>query len=141
MVSLILFGSEARGEATYDLDSRYGNPAASRVIMAVMAANDAICIPLIRRQPKGESHIEAADWLKQACQGKPGDKAAADRSKQLLELLRQESEAQYLGKLLSRDRVATIMKQARRFIDWAATILPSTKRHAARGSRPAEAGG
>lgn len=125
-------------ERAYDPDSPYGNPAASNAIMAVIAANDAICIHLIRRQPKGESHIEAADLLKQACKGKAWEKEAADKSKQLLELLCQKNEAQYLGKPLSRDRVSKIMKQAERFIDWTATVLPSEKPKAEKASTSSE---
>ena len=40
--------------AGYDPESRYSNPAASNALMAVIAANDAVCLRLSRRQPKGE---------------------------------------------------------------------------------------
>jgi hypothetical protein len=126
-------------EAGYDPKSRYSNPAASNAIMAVIAANDAICMHLTRRQPKGESHIQATDLLKEACKGKVWEKEASEKSRQLLELLRQKNEAQYLGKPLAADRVATIMKQAERFIDWAATILPTPRANGTKGSMPAAA--
>jgi hypothetical protein len=111
-------------QAGYDPASKYGNPAASVAIMAVIAANDAICLHLTRRQPKGDSHLEAADALKVACKGKVWEKAASERARQLLELLRQKNDAQYLGKPMAPDRVSKIMKQAARFMDWAASILP-----------------
>lgn len=109
----------------YDGETVHGNPAASNAIMAVIAANDAICLYLTRKQPKGESHVEAVNSLKQACRGKAWEKQAADKSRQLLDLLHEKNAVQYLGKPLGRRRLSTIMKQAERFMDWAATILPS----------------
>jgi hypothetical protein len=123
---------DARGfwdlaQAGYDPKSRYGNPAASNAIMAVIAANDAICLHLVRTQPKGESHIQAAASLKEACRGKVWEKEASERSRQLLELLRHKNEAQYLGKPLSSERISKIMRQAERFVEWAASILPADR--------------
>jgi hypothetical protein len=66
--------------------------------------------------------------LQEACKGKVWEKEASERSRQLLELLRQKNEAQYLGKPLSADQVSKIMKQAGRFMDWAATILSKAGR-------------
>ena len=124
--------SDAQGfwelaQVGYDPQSRRGNPAASNAIMAVIAANDAICLRLIRRQPKGDSHIQAAECLQEACKGKVWEKAAAERARQLVELLRHKTEVQYVGKPLSAQRLSKIMKQAERFIEWAASILVTPK--------------
>jgi len=124
-------------QAGYDPSSGHANPAVSNAIMAVIAANDAICIHLTRRQPKPESHIQAAELLREACKGKVWEEAASERSRQLLELLRQKNEAQYLGKPLPAERVAKIMKQAERFLEWAASVLPRAKAAGAgNGKRP-----
>jgi len=114
-------------EAGYAPRSQYSNPAASNAIMALIAANDAICLHLARRQPKGQSHTEAADFLKLACKGTQWERDAGGKSRQLLELLRQKNDAQYLGKPLSSDRVSKIMKQVERFMEWAESILPAAR--------------
>lgn len=111
-------------KAGYDPESRYGNPAASNALMAVIAANDAICLHLGHRQPKGESHADAAKDLREACKGTPWEKEASEKARQLLRMLRQKTAVQYLGKPLPGDTIAMIMKQAQRFMQWAADILP-----------------
>ena len=110
-------------QAGYAREPRYANPAASNALMAVIAANDAVCLRLGRRQPKGESHAEAADFLKLACKGTAWEKDASERSRQLLAMLRQKTAVQYLGKPLPTDKIETIMKQAERFIEWVDSLL------------------
>ena len=112
-------------QAAYDPESRYANPAASNAMLAVIAANDAVCLRLGRRQSKGESHTEAAEYLKLACKGTPWEEDARDKSRQLVEMLRQKTAAQYLGKPLGADRVEKIMKQAERFMEWVEDLLPA----------------
>lgn len=107
----------------YDPESRYSNPAASNALVAVITANDAVCLRLSRRQPKGDSHAEAADFLKLACKGTAWEKDASERSRQLLAMLRQKTAVQYLGKPLPSDKIETLMKQAERFIEWADGLL------------------
>ena len=118
--------------AGYDPKSRYSNPAASNALMAVIAANDAICLRLGRQQPKGDSHAEAADFLRLACKGTAWEKDASDRSRQLLAMLRQKTAVQYLGKPLPADKVETILKQAERFIEWTDSLLLAVEAPATR---------
>lgn len=127
-------------QAGYDPASRYSNPAAGNALMAVIAANDAVCLRLSRRQPRGDSHAEAADFLKRACKGTTWEKDASDRSRQLLAMLQQKTAVQYLGRPLPADRIATIMKQAERFIEWADSVLHAIEPPAGKGS-PQEADG
>ena len=110
-------------QAGYAPKSRFGNPAASNAIMAVIAANDALCLRLGLRQPKGESHTEAAELLKEACRGTEWESEASDKARQLREMLGQKTAVQYLGKPLPADKLDKLMKQAERFMDWAAGIL------------------
>ena len=95
--------------------------------MAVIAANDAICLHLGHRQPKGESHADAVDALREACKGTQWEREAAEKSLQLLAMLRQKTAVQYLGKPVPGDTIAKTMKQAQRFMEWAADILPSAE--------------
>ncbi len=118
-------------QAAYDPRATYGNPAASNALMAVIAANDPVCLHLGHRQPRGESHAEAAKALRQACKSTQWEREAAEKSRQLLAMLRQKTAVQYLGKPLPGDTIAMIMKQAQRFMEWAADILPSAESLAA----------
>ncbi len=107
----------------YDPASRYSNPAVSNALLAVIAANDAVCLRLARRQPRGDSHAEAADFLRLACKGTAWEKEASERSRHLLAMLRHKTAVQCLGKPLAADRTEAIMKQAERFIDWVDGLL------------------
>ena len=106
-------------------DPKHGNQAASNAILAIIAANDAVCLYLGQRQPGGESHTAAARVLRKACQGTRWEAEAARRSAQLLEIMRQKNAAQYLGQPLGADAVEKIMKQVDRFMKWAEKILRS----------------
>jgi hypothetical protein len=111
-------------ETGYDRKPGYANPAASNALLAVIAANDAVCRHLGRRQPKGESHIQAADYLKSACKGTQWEKEASEKSRQALAMPRQKTAVQYLGRPLPADRIETLMKQAERFLECARSVLP-----------------
>jgi hypothetical protein len=52
---------------------------------------------------------------------------AVEKSRQLLAMLRQKTAVQYLGKPVPGDTIAKTMKQAQRFMEWAADILPSAE--------------
>lgn len=126
-------------EAGYEPKSRYGNPVASNAIMALIAANDAICLRLGHRQPKGESHTEASDFLKDACRGTQWEQDAAEKARQLLEVLRQKNVAQYLGKPLSPGKVSRIMKQVERFLEWTEGVLPAGRAAGRNGAKALDA--
>ena len=123
--------------AGYDPKSRYGNPAASNALMAVIAANDAVCLRLGRRQPKGDSHVEAADLLKLACKGTAWEKDASERSRQLLAMLRQKTAVQYLGvpRSLDEQHLQTRTQQ-RACSDRAAVKRQCPATHTPRAVRP-----
>jgi len=104
-------------------DGRHVTQAAANAILAVIAANDAICMKLGRPQPRNQSHVEAARDLRAACRGTAFEQEAADRSRQLAEILRHKSAAQYNSSPLTAEVVERIMTQARRFITWAETVL------------------
>jgi hypothetical protein len=101
----------------------YTNQAASNAILAMIAGNDAICLYLGSRQPVGESHTEAARMLQEVCRGTRWEQAAAQRSRQLLDLLRQKNAAQYHGRPLTRENVDRIMRQVERFVEWAEEVV------------------
>ncbi|MBM3474083.1 MAG: hypothetical protein FJX75_12510 [Armatimonadetes bacterium] len=122
--------------AGYDPKSRFGNPAASNAIMAVIAANDAVCLRLGRRQPKGDSHTEAAMVLTEACRGTEWESEASDRCRQLREMLAQRTAVQYLGKPLPAGKLDRLMKQAERFMDWARGVLATVEAPTPRASAP-----
>ena len=104
-------------------DPAHGNAAASNAILAVIAANDALCLRLARTQPGGESHAEAARVLKEACRGTTWEAEAARRAQQLSGVIRQKAAAQYSGRTLSPFEVAQVMRQAQRFLEWAEQVL------------------
>jgi hypothetical protein len=113
-------------EAGYAPRSSHGNPAAGNAIMAAIAANDAICLRLGRRQPRGDSHTQAAELLQEACRGTEWENDASDKARQLREMLRLKTAVQYLGRPLAADKLDNLMKQAERFMDWARGVLAAT---------------
>jgi len=115
-------------------DPAHAPQAAANAILAVIAANDAICLYLAGRQPHGRSHTEAAQVLREVCRGTPWEQAAGQRAQQLLEVLRQKNAAQYQGRDLSPAQAAKIMRQAERFLTWAQEVLPARGGEEASGS-------
>ncbi len=117
---------DARGfwevaEAFNDPDHR--NQAASNAILALIAANDAVCLRLIQQRPRGESHAEATQLLQQACRDTVWEREAAAKSRQFLEVIRHKAAVQYEGRLLSSADLQKIMKQVQRFLDWAEEVF------------------
>ena len=104
-------------------DPEHTNQAASNAALAVIAANDAVCLFLGRRKPGGQSHTEAARVLQAVCRGTKWEQDAAQRSRQLTELLRQKNAAQYDGRLFTAEETDRVMRQAERFLDWAEALL------------------
>ncbi len=104
-------------------DGRHTAQAAANAILAAIAANDAICLKLGRAQPRNQSHVEAARDLQAACRGTGFEQEAAERSRQLVEILRHKNAAQYNSAPLTADVVERIMTQAGRLIAWAKTVL------------------
>jgi len=100
------------------------NQAVSNAVLAVIAANDAVCLFLASKRPAGDSHAAAARALQDACKGTEWEQEGAQRSRQLVEMLRQKSVAQYEGKPMGSDVAERVMKQARRFLEWASRVLP-----------------
>lgn len=109
-------------EATWD--TAHLNQAASSAILAVIAANDAICVYFLGERPGGESHGEAARFLKDACKGTRWEQDAARRAAQFTSIVREKNAAQYEGRPIGPETADRIMKQAKRFLDWADRILP-----------------
>ena len=104
-------------------DADHGNQAASNAILAIIAANDAVCMCLGQRKPSGASHGEAAQTLQDVCRGTKWEAEASLKARQLLEVIRQKNAAQYNGVPLAPDVVARIIRQTQRFITWAEDVL------------------
>ncbi len=105
-------------------DATHTSQAASNAILAVIAANDAICLYHLGERPGGESHGEAARFLKDACKGTRWERDAAKRAVQFTSIIREKNAAQYEGRPIGPATADRIMKQAKRFIDWADGVLP-----------------
>jgi HEPN domain-containing protein len=104
-------------------DPEHTNQAAGNAVLAVVAANDAVCLFLGRRKPGGQSHTEAARVLQEVCRGTKWEQDAAQRSRQLAELLRQKNAAQYGGRPFTAEEADRVMRQSERFLDWAERLL------------------
>ena len=105
-------------------DSEHTNQAASNAILGAIAANDAVCLFLGQSQPSGDSHTEAAVFLREACKNTRWEEESGPKAQQLLNLVRQKSAAQYHGSVFTIDETDRVMKQAERFIRWAESVLP-----------------
>jgi len=108
-------------EAVYDPE--HLNPGLSSIILAAIAANDALCLALIGIVPGGESHARATRELQAACKGTRHEAEAAKRARQLADVLEQKTTVQYRGQPVRPDTADRIMKQAQRFIDWVEDVL------------------
>lgn len=120
------FLSEARrlreaAEAVYD--PQHINQGLSSMILAAIAANDALCLALIGIVPGGDSHARATGEMQAACKGTHHENEAAKRAKQLAEVLEHKTTVQYRGQPIRPDTADRIMKQAQRFIDWVEDVL------------------
>ena len=105
-------------------DPEHASQAASNAILAVIAANDALCIYQVRERPGGASHGEAARHLQTACKGTRWEQEAATHARQLAQILREKNAAQYEGRVLAPETADRIMTQAKRFLDWVERVLP-----------------
>jgi hypothetical protein len=104
-------------------DEAHSVQAAANAVLAIIAANDAICLHLNRTQPRGEQHEQAVQYLKEACAGKVWEREAREKARQLLEVLRLKNEVQYNSGRTTPDTLDGIMKRTARFIEWAEMVL------------------
>ena len=107
-------------------DARHTSQAVSNAVLAVIAANDAVCLYLAGATAGGKSHAEAARALQRACRGTRLEEACAQQSRLLADVLQQKTAAQYLGKPMGSDVAHRVMQQAERFIGWVEDVLPPT---------------
>jgi HEPN domain-containing protein len=103
------------------------NQAVSNAIHAVIAANDALCLYLAHERPGGKSHTEAAQLLRRACKGTRWEREAAARARQYAQITQEKNAAEYEGQSLSPETADRLMTQARRFLDWAERVLPTSR--------------
>jgi hypothetical protein len=106
-------------------DERHGNQAASNAILAAIAANDAICLRRIGRRGHGESHVEAARVLQEACGASKWQAEAAVKARQLRQIIGLKNAAQYEGEPLGPAVVDRVIRQAKRFVEWADQVVSS----------------
>jgi hypothetical protein len=112
----------------------YANQAASNAVLAAIAANDAVCLVLTGTTSGGESHTRAAAALREACRGKPCEREAAEKSRQLLDILREKSAVQYHGRPLSAGSATKVMRQTERFVEWAEGVVRASAGDAGAGA-------
>ena len=105
-------------------DPEHASQAVSNAVLAVIAANDAVCLYLLGEVPGGRSHGGAARLLQAACKGTRWEQEAATRARQFAQILREKNAAQYEGRLLAPETADRTMTQARRFLDWVDRVLP-----------------
>jgi len=99
-------------------------PAAANAILAVIGANDAVCLRLQGRQPAGDQHEAAAvRFLRECCAGKSWERDAVKRCQQLREILRHKNQVSYNSAPISQDTLKSIMRKSESFIGWAATVV------------------
>jgi hypothetical protein len=104
-------------------DPGHVNQAVSNAIHAVIAANDALCLRLMRRRPGGISHAAGARALQQACKGRPWEREAASHAHQYSQIVREKNAAEYEGQAINLESAQRIMTQSRRFLDWVEKVL------------------
>lgn len=105
-------------------DPEHASQAVSNAVHAVIAANDAVCLYRLGERPGGRSHSETGRFLQRAGRGTPWEREASVRARQLAQVLREKNAAEYEGRLVAPDTADRIMRQARRFLDWAERVLP-----------------
>ncbi|MBU0608127.1 MAG: HEPN domain-containing protein [Armatimonadetes bacterium] len=104
-------------------DPQHVNQALSSIILAAIAANDALCLALMGAVPGGDSHARAAREMQEACKGTRHEAEAARRARQLAEVLEHKTAVQYRGQPVRPETAERLMKQAQRFMDWVEDVL------------------
>jgi hypothetical protein len=118
--SAVAFWETAQVAASGDL----ALPAAANAILAVIGANDAVCLRLKARQPTGEQHeAVAVRFLQECCAGTPFERDAPQRCQQLREALRHKNAVAYNSRPVSQDVLKGIMRKSESFLGWAARVL------------------
>lgn len=99
-------------------------PAAANAILAVIGANDAVCLRLKARQPAGEQHeAVAVRFLRECCAGTAFEREAPQRCQQLREIMRHKNEVTYNSRPVSQEVLKGIMRKSESFLGWAARVL------------------
>ena len=112
-----------RDSAEVVFDPQHLNQGLSHIILAAIAANDALCLALVGIVPGGDSHARATREMQAACKGTRHEGEAAKRARQLAEILEHKTAVQYRGQLTRPETADRVMKQAQRFIDWVEDLL------------------
>ncbi len=97
----------------------------SNAALAVINANDALCLALLGRSATSETHAQAADWLQEAARRAGLEEAGAEQARHFRAVVGPKNEAQYGRAETTNDAADRIMKQAKRFIDWVDEVLRS----------------
>lgn len=98
--------------------------AAANAILAVIGANDAVCLRLKSRQPAGEQHeAVAVRFLQECCAGTSYERDAPERCRQLWDIPQYKNSVSYNGRPLSQDVLKGIMRKSESFLGWAALVV------------------
>ncbi|MCE5237649.1 hypothetical protein LLH23_04065 [bacterium] len=105
-------------------DGDHALQAAANAILAVIGANDAVCLRLKLRQPTGDDHEAVAPrFLQECCAGTAYEREAPARCRQLREVLRHKNNVSYNGRPVSQEVLKGIMRRSESFLGWAASVL------------------
>ncbi len=99
--------------------------AVSNAALAVISANDAVCLAFLGRLATSETHAQAAHLLTEAARRGGFEEAAAEQVRRFGEIVGLKNDAQYGRSEMTMDKADRVVKQAKRFIDWVDEVLRS----------------
>ncbi len=95
----------------------YGNAAATLAVLAGIAATDAACCKALGQRSRAEDRHDAEQLIELVTPG--GSQAAGD----LRRLIALKNDAQYGFYNVGRQQLTSALRQARKLVDFAATVL------------------
>lgn len=105
-------------------DGAHTSQAVSNVIHAAIAIIDAVCLYRGYVRPAGDPHVAAGPALQAALKGTKWEAEASRAATQLVQVIKQKNEAEYLGKAIRPEAADRALKQVERVLQFAQRVLP-----------------
>jgi len=112
---------ECFNAANNSFNSKEWNACAINAIHSCISACDAMCVYYLGRRHAGENHNEAVKLFKLT---QPKERETGSNALRLSRILSVKNIAEYEGRLISRSEAEKILKDCKRFIEYARGKLP-----------------
>jgi uncharacterized protein (UPF0332 family) len=112
---------ECLSAAQHSFGIQAWNASTINAIHSCIAACDALCVYFLGKRHVGESHENAVNLLKTI---KIGDESINTNANRIIRILRIKNMAEYEERLVSKSDAEKVLKNCRRFLEYAKKELP-----------------